>query len=71
MTEFDRFLFSNHVPRAQRTRSEFIPNMVRQFHAPEVHDRVGVLWVGRDSPEKRLPLFLQLAEQLQRDAPGR
>ncbi len=71
MAEFDRFLFAHHVPRAQRARSIFIPNMVHRFHAPAEHDRVGVLWVGRDSPEKRLQLFLQLAETLSKRLPER
>lgn len=69
MAEFDRFLFAHHVPRAQRARSIFIPNMVHRFHGPAEHDRVGVLWVGRDSPEKRLHLFLQLAETLGKRLP--
>jgi len=70
LAEFDRFLFTNNVPNAQRARSVFIPNVVHAFHAPEHHSRIGVLFVGRDSPEKRAGLFVQLARELQAELPG-
>lgn len=65
MQEFDRFLFHNNIPAQLRQRSTFISNAV---HIPETNSSrngaVGVLFVGRNSPEKRLELFVQIAETL-------
>ncbi len=65
MQEFDRFLFHHNIPAQLRQRSTFISNAV---HIPEINSSrngsVGVLFVGRNSPEKRLELFVQIAETL-------
>jgi len=65
MKEFDQFLFHNNIPAQLRKRSTFISNAV---HIPTISacgdEAVGVLFVGRNSPEKRFELFVQIAESL-------
>lgn len=63
MKEFDQFLFHNNIPAQLRKRSGFISNAVRipEFSCSRGAS-VGVLFVGRNSPEKRFELFVQIAE---------
>jgi len=70
MHEFERFLFANNVSAKDRSRSRFMPNAVERFSPPKAHDRLGLLFVGRDSEEKRLPLFIQICERLHSQRPG-
>lgn len=71
MSEFEKFLLANHVPRSRLPRMEMITNAVGSFGAVKDHHRLGVLFVGRDSPEKRLDLFLDLARRLDHARAGR
>jgi len=50
---------------------QFISNAVQHFGSVKTHERTGVLFVGRNSPEKRLDLFLALCGRLETEAPGR
>lgn len=70
LSEYERFLFANNVPRAQYGKLRSITNAVHRFGAVRMHERPGILFVGRNSPEKRLSLFLALANRLERMAPG-
>jgi len=69
--QYERFLFANNVPRSQNGKLHLITNAVHRFGEVRSHERPGVLFVGRHSPEKRLPLFLALTDRLERTAPGR
>lgn len=69
--EYERFLFAHHVPRSQFGKLHFIPNAVHRFSEVQEHERLGLLFVGRASAEKRLDLFLDLCDTLERKAPGR
>ncbi len=68
--EFERLLFVNNIPRSAFGKLLFLPNAVNRFGAVQPHDPVGVLFVGRDSVEKRLGLFLDIARQVNRRMPG-
>ncbi|HRH37181.1 MAG TPA: glycosyltransferase [Flavobacteriales bacterium] len=69
--EFDRFLFHNGIPSSRSTKLLATPCAVPLFGAVQEHERTGILLVGRDSPEKRLHLFLRIADELERKLPGR
>jgi|GEM_PF-622058 len=69
--EYERFLFANNIKRSQFGKLMFISNAVQRFGSVQQHERTGLLFVGRNSPEKRLPLFLALTDRLERTAPGR
>jgi glycosyltransferase involved in cell wall biosynthesis len=69
--EYERFLFANNIPRSQFSKLLFISNAVKQFGNVQEHERTGLLFVGRPSPEKRLDLFLDLCTRLENAAPGR
>lgn len=69
--EFERFLFAHHVPRSQFGKLHLITNAVHHFGSVRTHDRMGLLFVGRDSEEKRLPLFLSVCDALEAERPGR
>lgn len=70
--EFDKFLFHNNVPSALRKRLLLISNgvLIPQLLS-EAHERTGILFVGRDSAEKRLHLFLRTVEVLAQAMPGK
>src|SRR5690606_19413304 len=55
--EYGKFLFANNIPRSAFKKLQFISNAVDRFQAPQQHDKIGILFVGRDSAEKRLDLF--------------
>ncbi len=71
MDDFEAFLFANNVPRSVQDKLEFIPNAVERFGSVRDHERTGLLFVGRDSPEKRLRVFLALTDRLVSAYPGR
>jgi glycosyltransferase involved in cell wall biosynthesis len=72
LEQFALFLQANQVPRSTwADELTFIPNGVHAFGAVQTHDRMGVLFVGRDSAEKRLDLFLKVAERVHALHPGR
>jgi glycosyltransferase involved in cell wall biosynthesis len=68
--EYERFLFANNIPRSQFGKLMFISNAVQRFGSVQEHERTGLLFVGRPSPEKRLDLFLDLCTRLENAAPG-
>jgi glycosyltransferase involved in cell wall biosynthesis len=70
-TEYEAFLFANNIPRSAFAKLEFIPNAVHRFGQVRTHALTGLLFVGRDSAEKRLGLFLALADRLESMHPGR
>jgi glycosyltransferase involved in cell wall biosynthesis len=69
--EFEHFLHANNIPRSLFGKLTFIGNAVRTFGEVRMHDRTGLLFVGRRSPEKRLELFLALCAELEKTHPGR
>ena len=69
--EYERFLFANNIPKRVFEKLRFISNAVKDFGAVRTHERTGILFVGRNSPEKRPELFLQLASVLESSHPGR
>lgn len=68
--EFTGFLFANGIPRSAMGKLATIPNAVHGYGAVEAHTVPGLLFAGRDSAEKRLGLFLRIAEELHRAMPG-
>lgn len=70
MAEFERFLIEGNVSAAHSRRLRFMPNAVSRFAEPGQHATVGLLFVGRDSPEKRLDLFLRVCAVLHAKRPG-
>ena len=69
--QFEAFLFANNIPRSGYGKLEFVLNAVERFGAVRSHARTGVLFVGRDSEEKRLGLFLAIVAGLEAAQPGR
>ncbi|MEO8068477.1 MAG: glycosyltransferase [Flavobacteriales bacterium] len=69
--EFEKLLFASNVPRSRFGKLLFLPNAVRSIGAVQDHEQLGVLFVGRDSPEKRLPVFVAVTQQLERAHPGK
>lgn len=63
--QFSLFCFHNHQPKSIREKFRFISNAVNSFHEPARHDDLKVLFVGRDSAEKRVNIFLKIAEKTQ------
>jgi len=68
--EFEKFLQASHVPASSFGKLITIPNAVHGFGRVEPHPEPGILFVGRDSSEKRLDLFLRIADEVQRSVPG-
>ncbi len=68
--DFQKFLTANNVPYDNQRNFPFLPNAVHRFGEVTTHERTGVLFVGRRSPVKRMELFLALADELERSAPG-
>lgn len=68
--EFDRFLFHHAIPAIERAKLRYISNAVERFAPVGMHDRPGLVFVGRNSPEKRAHLFLLLCERLNNAYPG-
>jgi glycosyltransferase involved in cell wall biosynthesis len=69
--EYGKFLRAQGIPAAGMEKLAFIPNRVHRFAAPVPHEGpLRLLFVGRDSPEKRLGLFIRIAERLAAVMPG-
>jgi glycosyltransferase involved in cell wall biosynthesis len=69
--EFDTFCFHHSIPRSIRERLRVITNGVHipeQLHTPE--EPKGILFVGRDSPEKRLHIFYRIAHHFHNQKAG-
>ncbi len=73
MKEFSEFYFRNNVPELYSGRLRVIDNAVRipDSKINSSVDRPGILFVGRDSPEKRVELFLEIAKLLETELPGK
>jgi len=71
LSEFDKFLFHENIPALRSAKLLASPCAVPLFGEVREHQRTGILMVGRDSPEKRLDLFLLIAAELERKLPGR
>ena len=69
--QYHQLLLANNVPRSSFDKLHFIGNAVHRFGSVQQHDRLGLLFIGRHSPEKRLDLFLALCDRLQALHPGR
>lgn len=69
--EFARFLYHQNMPRDAARKLLLAPCAAPRLGTVNDHDRIGVLFVGRDSPEKRCDLFLSIASDLERRTPGR
>lgn len=62
--EFEKLCFYNNIPNEIKNKFKFISNAVHTFHEPIDHETLRVLFVGRDSTEKRVDLFLKIAKQI-------
>lgn len=69
--DWEKFLVANKVPYDRQNTFKFMPNAVHRFGEVKIHERTGLLFVGRQSPVKRIELFLQLTDELERQDPGR
>ncbi len=69
-SEFDRFLFHQAIPATERTKLLYLPNAVERYAPVGIHSRPGLVFVGRNSPEKRAHLFIRLCERLHSSFPG-
>ena len=68
--EFALLLRAEHIPSREYNKLMFISNAVDHFGSVAVHQKIGLLFVGRNSPEKRIHLFLELADRLHGSHPG-
>ena len=71
MMEFDKFLFHQNIPASRAAKLLPVPCAAPVFGEVNEHSKTGVLFVGRDSPEKRLSLFLSITAELEAKFPGR
>jgi glycosyltransferase involved in cell wall biosynthesis len=60
--EFGSFCFHNNIPAAIRDRRKLITNSVDvpKEVSGDPHEKYAILWVGRDSPEKRYGIFSKI-----------
>ncbi len=70
LNEFSSFLFAHNIPRSAFSKLHYLPNAVHHFGSVRPHGSIGVLFVGRNSPEKRLHIFLAMAARMQAQWPG-
>ncbi len=70
MRDWERFMVANGLPCDREMVFAVLPNAVHRFREPEAHEQVGVLFVGRQSPVKRVELFLEVCDRLERAMPG-
>lgn len=71
MEQYQVFLFANGIPRSGMDKLTFVSNAVDRFVEPAPHQGgIGVLFVGRESSEKRPELFVRICEQLRAARPG-
>jgi glycosyltransferase involved in cell wall biosynthesis len=71
--EFNAFCFHNNMPQSERKKLMLISNAVANVESSvkPISHPIGILFVGRNSAEKRLPLFLQAAAMLHQSHPGK
>jgi glycosyltransferase involved in cell wall biosynthesis len=71
--EFSTFCFHNNMPQSERNKLVLISNAVAKVESSvkPISHPIGILFVGRNSAEKRLPLFLEAAAKLQTLHPGK
>ena len=69
--EFTKFLAAEGIAPGKPDKLLFLPNAVERTGEVRTHEKLGLLFVGRDSAEKRLDLFLAIAARLQREHPDR
>lgn len=69
-SEFDRFLLHQAMVAKERAKLSYISNAVERYVPAVIHERPGLVFVGRNSPEKRAHLFLRLCERLNNAYPG-
>ncbi len=70
MGDWQRFMTANGIAYDPGSRFLFLSNAVHRTHAPERHEPMGVLFVGRQSPVKRIELFLAITDALEQARPG-
>ncbi|WKZ67344.1 MAG: glycosyltransferase [Flavobacteriales bacterium] len=71
-SQYRSFLLAHHMTSAQFGKLQLITNRVHRFAPPLQHTwPVRLLFVGRDSPEKRPELFQRIIERLHAEAKGR
>jgi glycosyltransferase involved in cell wall biosynthesis len=65
-TEFDKFAFHQNIPKRLRERLVKITNGITDDSGiiKPLTAEYGVLFVGRNSPEKRIDLFLRIASEM-------
>jgi glycosyltransferase involved in cell wall biosynthesis len=68
--EFSKFCFHNNQPKSIHEKFCFISNAVHSYKAPITHQGLSVLFVGRESKEKRIELFLKIAANTLKIAPS-
>ncbi len=71
MHDWELFMRAHGIPCAPQQHFAVLPNAVHRFREPAPHERMGVLFVGRQSPVKRVELFLAVCDTLERERPGR
>ncbi len=64
MSEFSKFCFHHNVLRSIESKFIFISNAVHSFREPAVRDTLRVLFVGRESAEKRVEIFVAVAQRV-------
>lgn len=69
--EYRRFLSANGISSEEQGKLAFISNAVDRYAEPtQRNGTIGVLFVGRESSEKRPELFVRICEQLHAARPG-
>lgn len=71
MNDWKRFMTAHAIPFSEEEDLVLMSNAVHRLAAPSPHGSTGVIFVGRDSPEKRLPLFLEVATRTGKAMPVR
>ncbi len=69
MSEFAKFCFHNNIPKSIESKFRFISNAVQSFQEPVKRDPLRVIFVGRDSEEKRVEIFLRIAKSVRESDP--
>lgn len=69
MRDWERFMQAHGIPA--ENAFAVMTNAVHRFREPVVHEKPGILFVGRQSPVKRPELFLEICDRLEKEMPGR
>jgi glycosyltransferase involved in cell wall biosynthesis len=69
LQEFEKFYFHNNIPKRIAARLHYISNGIPIPAEPDykAHNPLGVLFVGRESEEKRLWIFVKLADNFRHE----